>query len=119
MSKLPNVVIVIGRCNATRQSFGLRVEERTVDNWVANWSFVIKEALAHKEGYDRSVVRGSFSVGTAYPGCPHCHNPGFFQCSCGKVGCWDGTSNRATCGWCAKTVTLGGQITNLNVGADR
>jgi hypothetical protein len=116
---LPNVVIVMARCSRSGQGFGIRFEEKARSQWIADWAFAIKEAVARKEGYDRGEITGTFGFATAYPGCPHCHAPSIFQCSCGKVACWDGERRTVTCPWCKVTVELDSQIERLSAGRDR
>ena len=119
MSELPNVVVVMARCNRSRQSFGIRLEEKARGRWIANWAFAIREETAAKEGYGQSEITGVFGFDSAYPGCPHCHAPSIFQCVCGKVACWDGESRVVTCPWCGTTVELREPIESLTVGGDR
>jgi hypothetical protein len=76
------VVIVMAKCSHSKQSYGIRFEQKLPHQWVADWAFAIKEAAAKREGYDRSEIMGSFSFDAAYPGCPHCESPGIFKCSC-------------------------------------
>ena len=68
----PKVVIIMARCSHSKQSFGIRLEEKLTSQWMADWAFPIKEVAAKREGYDKSEIAGSFSVDDAYPGCPHC-----------------------------------------------
>ena len=120
MAGHPNVVVVLARCRITRQLFGIRIEEKYPTQWLADWAFSIHEKQAKKEGYGNSQIRGSFGVDMAvYPGCPNCQAPGFFKCSCGKLGCWDGESRTVTCPWCGARIELGGSIDALSAGGDR
>jgi predicted RNA-binding Zn-ribbon protein involved in translation (DUF1610 family) len=119
MNEFLNVVIVISRCSPSRQSFGIRVEERLPGQWVGNWAFAIKEAVAKKEGYVSSEVRGSFEFDSEYPGCPHCGASSIFKCGmCNKIGCWDAEVRVVTCPWCGKTDELAGHIESFIVGGD-
>lgn len=113
-----NVVIVMARCTRGKQSFGIRLEEKTPRQWVADWAFPIKETLASKEGYGRSEISGGFMLDGTYPGCPYCKATGFFKCGCGKVACWDGERTTVTCPWCGSTSSIGGQIEGLTAGGD-
>ncbi|MUG96837.1 hypothetical protein F7734_32650 [Scytonema sp. UIC 10036] len=115
----PKVVIVMARCSHSKQGFGIRVEEKSSQHWVADWAFAIKEAAAKREGYDRSEIAGSFEIDAAYPGCPHCEESSFVKCgSCGKVACWDGKRTTHTCPWCGCKTEISGSIKNLSVGKD-
>lgn len=58
----PNVVIIMARCSHSKQSFGIRMEEKFPSQWTADWAFAIKEAAAQHEGYDKSEIAGSFSL---------------------------------------------------------
>ena len=79
----------------------------------------MKEAVAKREGYDKSQISGSFAMEPAFPGCPHCQGRGFVKCGCGKVACWNGESQTVTCPWCGQCGQLGGQIESLDAGGDR
>ena len=120
MQEIPIVVIAIARCRGSKNTFGIRVEKKGRSLWIADWAFSIPESKAAKEGYDRSQISGSFGVDSAhYPGCPHCHAPGFFKCACGQIACWDGESRKVTCPWCGAKGELGATIESLNAGTDR
>ena len=119
MSAMTNVVIVMARCQHSRQTFGIRFEERSPGQWVGDWAFPIKESAARNEGYHQGDVRGAFSLDNAYPGCPHCRDASIFKCVCGKVSCWDGRGNRVVCPSCGATVEVEGQIGDLRAGKDR
>ncbi len=120
MREIPKVVIAIARCRDSKNTFGIRVEEKAPAQWFADWAFSIPEAKAAKEGYDRSEISGSFVIDSQhYPGCPYCHVPGFFKCGCGKVTCWDGEAQKVTCSWCGAKGILGGEMETLHAGSDR
>ena len=114
-----NIAIVMCRCSRDKHSFGLRLERVEPTTWAATWAFAIKESTAKKEGYDRVVLEGGFVTSQEYPGCPHCRAPGFFRCSCGAVGCWDGESRQVVCPGCGERIELGGDLTSLEAGSDR
>lgn len=114
-----NVVIVMGRCSRSRQSFGMRFERHGPSLWVATWAFAIQESAGQREGYDQAQISGSFGFDPAFPGCPHCHSHGFFRCGCGKVACSPGETRTVTCPWCGATGELGGAVESLNAGTDR
>jgi hypothetical protein len=116
---LPNVVVVLGRCSRSRQSFGVRLEEKERGHWLADWAFRVAETLAKKEGYDRREITGVFDFDPAYPGCPSCRSPSLFVCHCGKVFCWDGERRAVTCAWCGAALLYHGPIHRLSAGGDR
>jgi hypothetical protein len=113
------VVIVLGRCSRTRHPFGIRFEDKGAGNWVADWAFSVKEKSAHREGYDRGEIHGSFGFDPAFPGCPSCRAHSFYRCGCGKVACWDGETRMVHCPWCGMTGTLSGTIDRLAGESDR
>lgn len=119
MDQRPHVVIVMARCCQAKQGFGMRFEEQSQDQWIANWAFAMREATAKREGYDQGTIDGAFGFDATYPGCPYCQAVGIFQCSCGKVACWDGNHGQVTCPWCGITDTISGDITSLWAGGDR
>jgi hypothetical protein len=118
MRDLLNVVIVIARCHDTRETFGVRFEEKSQHRWVADWAFAIKDAVAKKEGYYQGEISGIFEFETGYPGCPYCHAISIFRCGCGKVACWDGQHRTVTCPWCSTTGELSGTVESLSVRGD-
>ena len=83
MSELLNVVVVLGTC-VVRGSIRNTVEETGQHNWLATWAFPVREGAAHREGYDRSEIRGTFSFDPAFPGCPGCRVANFFRCLAGE-----------------------------------
>ena len=119
MNELPRVVIVMARCNKSRNNFGIRFEEKKRGQWVADWSFAIKETSAKKEGYDKGVISGSFVFENDYPGCSYCHARPVFKCSCGKVSCWNGEQLRVTCPWCLSQGELSDGVESLGTETDR
>ena len=112
------IVIVMGRCCRAKSGFGVRFERTSAAQWNATWAFGIKPEVARKEGYDKSKIDGSFQFDAAYPGCPHCRARSVFQCSCGKISCWNATSRTVTCPWCGITGELSGQIESMEAGGD-
>ncbi len=121
MSQFPNVVIVMSRCSRTKQGFGIRFEEKSQGRWMADWAFSINEALARKEGYSSNEIKGTFDFDNTYPGCPYCHAMSFFQCTCGKIACWNEAPLPCTvsCPWCESKIVLAVPITSIAVGEDR
>ena len=119
MNEMPQVVIVMARCSGSKQSFGIRFEEKARGQWAADWAFAVKETSASKEGYDRGKVTGNFWFDDGYPGCPYCRVRSIFRCGCGKVACWDGERRTVTCPWCNGAGELRGQIDALTAGTDR
>ena len=114
-----NIVIVTGRCSPSKQTFGIRFERRSANEWGATWAFSIKESVAKKEGYETTKMDGQFIFEDSFPGCPYCSARSFFLCGCGKLACWTGESRRVTCPWCGQPGELSGQITALDGGTDR
>ncbi len=115
----PQVVIIMARCSSSKQSFGIRLEEKLAGEWKADWAFAMKESTATREGYDRNNIVGSFSIDSAYPGCPHCELSSFVKCSkCQKVSCEGEQGNAHTCTWCGNQAQISGYIESLSAGND-
>ena len=115
-----NIVIVMSRCSRSKAGFGIRIERKPNNQWLATWAFAIKEGIAKKEGYDKSQINGSFALEATYPGCPHCQGHGFFKCGgCGQVACWNGESRSVTCPCCGQSSELSGELSSLDAGTDR
>ena len=115
------VVIIMARCSHSKQSFGIRLEDKLTGQWMADWAFPIKEAGAKREGYDKSEIAGSFSVDDAYPGCPYCEQKSFVKCGgalCNKVSCGGDQGSFHTCPWCGNKGQISGYIENLSAGND-
>lgn len=119
MTMQAKVVVIVARCGRTRRTFGIRLEAKTARQWIADWAFAMKERSASKEGYDRTQISGSFGFDAAYPGCPHCEAQGAYNCACGKVVCWTGQEETATCPWCGAEGQVGGRVEKLSAGVDR
>lgn len=113
----PQVVVVISRCRKSAENFGIRIEQKMTDKWIADWAFAIKEDTAKREGYDQTQISGIFEIDAKYPGCPYCKSNSFFKCSCGKVACWDNIE-RVTCPWCRQMIHLTARIESLDAGSD-
>lgn len=120
MSQLPNVVIVMGHCSRSRETFGMRFEEQGQGRWIADWAFQVRDNLAKKEGYDQGDIKGSFGFDSEYPGCPYCKNIGLIHCPrCGKESCYDDHSSTARCGWCGFSGPIGeGSVGGMQAGGD-
>jgi hypothetical protein len=114
-----NIVIAMGRCSQSKQGFGIRFERRGGDEWAGTWAFAIKDAVAKKEGYEKTRMNGTFSFDAAFPGCPHCSSQSFFLCGCGRLACMKGEGHRVTCPWCGGSGEVSGVATSLDGGADR
>ncbi len=119
MYQSPNIMIVTGRCKRTKKMFGIRFEEKTRGQWIADWAFPIDEAVAKKEGYDRNQYTGSFDFEKTYPGCPYCHAMSITLCNCGKVSCWDHKNILVTCSWCGVPGLYTAKINRIHAGGDR
>lgn len=120
MNEIPHVVVVLSRCNQSHRLFGIRLEERARNCWIADWAFAIKESYARKEGYDQGEIRGLFALDEAFPGCPYCRAMSHWKCGrCNKLNCWAGEQLIVTCSWCGSTGEISGQIDNMTTGGDR
>ena len=117
VGELPNVLIVLARCERRDGLFGVRMEEVARRRWVATWAFPVRPKTAEREGYGTATARGEFTFAPAYPGCPHCERGGLFVCGCGKVGCWDG-KGKVTCPWCGHSGRPDGAVDSLRAGGD-
>ena len=115
-----NIAVVFARCARANESpgFGIRMERVKNDEWSLTWAFPVKETSAKREGYDKTRIVGTFSARSSYPGCPHCEASNFFQCCCGKVGCWNGYASEVICPWCEETGQLSGNIEVLSAEGD-
>lgn len=120
----PKVVIIMARCSHSKQSFGIRLEDKLTGQWMADWAFPIKEAAAKREGYDKSEIAGSFSVDDAYSGCPDCEQKSFVKCGgalfsrCNKVSCGGEQGSFHACPWCGNKAQINGYIESLSAGND-
>lgn len=92
--------IVLARCpQYNRRLYGIRVEKQP-DHWALTWAFPIDESKAKSEGYDETVLNGTFHPSPNYNGCPFCGTKTFLHCPrCSKITCYHGESY-ATCAWC-------------------
>lgn len=106
--------VLVCKCNSGK-IFGMRTEKRG-KNWVRTWAFPLTEQSAKRENYESSGLKGNFECDAEYPGCPYCGSMAFYQCSCGKLVCWDGKSYQVTCPWCKSKIQLAA-AEQLNVSA--
>ena len=96
--------VILAKCNKHNHTFGIRVEKRE-NEWVRTWAFPIDEAVAKREGFDRTKIQGALRAVDRYPGCPSCGDYDLVQCGgCKKISCYkingryEGGSFR--CHWC-------------------
>lgn len=118
MNEMLNVVVVLARCVRSKEHFGIRLEEKEEDKWVADWAFAVKERYAKKEGYDKEEIMGVFAIDAVYPGCPHCQSKLLVKCGCGRVACWDGEKRLITCPWCGAKSEIAGVVDRLSAMED-
>ena len=96
---LVNANVILAKCSADKELYGMRVEERDGD-WVRTWAFKIKEEMARHEGFDKVSINGTYSRTSAYPGCPYCGGNGFIVCGvCKKISCYH-DEEIGVCRWC-------------------
>jgi hypothetical protein len=93
--------VTLCKCPSSKNIFGIRIEERGND-WVRTWAFKINESKAKREGFDNTKMIGTMQPTSEYPGCPYCGAVDIALCSCGKIFCWSGETDRATCPWCGQ-----------------
>ena len=94
-----NANVILARCGEEKKLYGMRVQEMDHD-WIRTWAFPIKEELAHREGFDKVSLKGSFNRTKEYPGCPYCGGYGFIVCGkCKKISCYH-DEELSICRWC-------------------
>jgi hypothetical protein len=71
---MANVYAAVGiaKCPKTGQMYGVRMEERRKNKWVATWAFPIKAEIAQREGYAETEFPAQITYDEEYPGCPYC-----------------------------------------------
>ncbi|MBN1317194.1 MAG: hypothetical protein JXA42_17050 [Anaerolineales bacterium] len=120
MNRPLNVVIVMARCSETRQAYGIRIEKRNQDLWIACQSYPVRDETANKDWYLDQQVPGTFVFDDSFSGCPYCQAVSIFQCGrCRKVSCWDGKRRIVSCAWCGNKGELMGHIESLYAGEER
>jgi predicted RNA-binding Zn-ribbon protein involved in translation (DUF1610 family) len=113
-----NAKVVIARCSKSKESFGIRIEQRGKD-WVYTWAFPIDEQKAAREGYSALSTTTLSEEGSDYPGCPHCGDKELSLCSCRKIACGGGLKKHGkhmeiTCPWCGNTIKVK-HVDSINV----
>ena len=116
---VPRVMVVVTMCAKKKQAFGIRFEELAASQWAATWAFPIQAAVAKREGYDRTELRGAFAFAESYPGCPFCLARSIVKCPCGKVACWDSDVRTVVCPWCGHQGQLEGSLESVRSAKDR
>ena len=51
--------VIMCRCGKCSKVYGIRVERMPDGDWWRTWAFKISEKSAHREGFDRNVIRGN------------------------------------------------------------
>ena len=114
-----NVVIVSAHCSKFRSQMGIRLEEISSNQWLADWAFRIKESSARREGYDKTRVSGVFKFSDEFPGCPYCEAKSFVLCSCDALMCNEIGSRVFKCPRCGVSGSVGDEpVTRLSAGHD-
>jgi hypothetical protein len=108
------VEIVCLRCSRSGQLWGARFEEVSPNVWSATWAFPLRDAVAAREGYDRSTITGQFTLSDEYPGCVSCENRSFVLCGCGRLGCAPDGAKWYQCPWCRGAGEVAGQIERID-----
>ncbi len=92
--------VIMVKCSESKQTFGMRVQKISDDDWERTWAFPIKDEVAKNEGYDKTKITANLFTSSEYPGCPHCKTMNVVQCAtCGKLNCYNG-EDTMICGWC-------------------
>lgn len=102
MRNTDKVVIALCKCTNSSQTFGMRAQSTASNQWLITWAFPVRESAAKREGYDKTIIKGAVGFDSNYPGCPHCGNPGFVVCSCGRLSCYSPGQHVFTCKWCGQ-----------------
>jgi hypothetical protein len=62
----------IAKCPTSGKIYGVRIEERENNKWIATWAFPIKPEVAQREGYQENEFPAGITYDSHYPGCPYC-----------------------------------------------
>ena len=120
--KNPDGGVVLSKCARTKKTYGMtfiKEKNRLGEYWELIWGFPISEAMAGREGYDKTEITGDIRFGAEYRGCPHCGSPSYVKCgTCHKISCWNGSDQTVHCPWCDTTSEIGGTIESLTMGGD-
>ena len=117
-----NAKVVIARCSKSKESFGIRIEQRGSD-WFGTWAFPIDEQKAMREGYSATSSTTLSGTGDeSHPGCPYCGDKEVSLCACGKIACGGGLKKHGkhmelTCPWCGKMSKVK-YVDTINVSGD-
>ena len=118
---------VLTCCEQTRQMFQIEFMQAGATTWEAAKVFTPRGGgRGAAPGGNTAVpggrprvptqppLEGSFTIGTAYPGCPYCQATGFFRCgSCAQLNCWNEQGTWTTCGLCGNAGQIAGSIDSL------
>lgn len=115
----PTVVVFTASCSKKGDSFGVRLEKVGPSHWIADWAFAIRPEVAKREGYDRTIIKGSFTIEDTYPGCPYCSNRSIVGCSCTTLWCVAEEASFFSCPSCKQTGEIAGPLNELSSGGDR
>ena len=105
--------VALCKCTTNKKTFGIRFE-KVKDGWKYTWAFPVTDRAAGKEGYGGTSIFGELIVDSEYPGCPFCKTKSFFKCcKCGKLSCWNGNDEYASCQWCGNAGALSSGIDSI------
>jgi hypothetical protein len=114
--------VVLARCQRTRDSYGIRIEEGR-DAWLATWSFRVDESQFARSGYGRAaVVKSTLTLADSFRGCPYCEANSFVQCGgCRHLTCHRDGDREWRCGWppCQVSGSPEGRISEFDSGVQR
>ena len=114
-----NVVIISAYCSELGHRIGIRLEEKSRKHWVADWAFKLKESIASREGYDKTLVDGQFELSHDFPGCPYCESQSFVLCDCQNLLCYKASGGSFKCPKCGLVGTVGNDtVTSLSASQD-
>lgn len=104
MKKLSNdAFATLAMCGETKKIFGITVDKVSNKQFTLVWAFPIDIARAHREGFDKTHVKGSLSIDDGFQGCPYCGAKQFYMCeNCGTIICYHGQKS-ATCPKCGNS----------------
>jgi ribosomal protein L40E len=109
------IVFGVFRCKNTLKEFRVKIEEPSSGIWSLTQASPIEGGL--KAYHEKLDIEGNFEIDN-YVGCPYCGAPGVIHCFCGRIFCWDSTTEQNKCPWCNEIGNISGTFNNMKAGAD-
>jgi len=92
--------ILLSRCKKSKNPYLMKYIKESSQKYVADGAYIITEEYFDLAPKGHHLTVNSQLLNSIIP-CPSCGNPGFAQCTCGNLFCFDKTGKHC-CPWCGQ-----------------